>query len=224
MSVAEQFTLVGLLSRLRPKAALEIGTHFGGSLQVLDRFCEHVHSIDLDPAVRTQLAPQFPRVRFHTGASRKEIPRVLAEIEASGRPLGFVLVDGDHSARGVQADIEALLHYRPVETLHILLHDSFNPDCRAGMRAAAWAANPHVHSVELDFVPGTFHLTPQGGAFARSMWGGFALAVLRPEHRSGPLVIQAAQETKQRIVFRQSAHRVWHKVGRALRRHSGLGA
>ena len=32
----------------------------------------------------------------------------------------------------------------------VILHDSFNPECREGMRTANWAANPQVHAVELD--------------------------------------------------------------------------
>jgi len=220
MSDAERFTLNGLLARLRPEVAIEIGTHFGGSLQVLDALCDRVYSIDCDPAVRA-LAARFPRVLFRAGASRDLIPEVLTEVEAGSGRLGFVLVDGDHSAKGVQADIEALLCHRPQGVVHVLLHDSFNPDCRAGMRRARWGECPHVQSVDLDFVPGGFHATPQGGAFARSMWGGFALAVLSPAVRPGPLVLRAAQEPMHRIVFGHSAHRLRHKVLRAIRRRLG---
>lgn len=217
MSVAEQFTLVGLLERTRPEVAIEIGTHFGGSLQVLDKFCGRVHSIDVDPEVRAQLASRFERVCFHTGSSRELIPRVLSEIEQGGGKLGFILVDGDHTAAGVQADIEVLLRHRPKGPLNIVLHDSFNPDCRAGMRRAAWGGSPYVHAVDLDFVTGTFHATATGGAFARSMWGGFALAVLHPEPRIGPLQVRESQASMQQLVFRHSAHRLWHKVLRAVR-------
>ena len=220
MSNAERFTLVGLLTRLRPEVAIEIGTHHGGSLQVLDAFCGRVHSIDCDPEVRGRLAGRFPRVHFHTGTSRDLIPQVLTEIETKEERLGFVLIDGDHTAQGVRADIEAVLRHRPRGVVHVLLHDSFNPDCRAGMRRARWSDCPHVQSVELDFVPGGFHATPQGGAFARSMWGGFALAVMSSATRAVPLVVGASQEAMHRLVFGHSAHRIWHKVLRALRRRS----
>ena len=222
MSHAERFTLVGLLARLRPQVAIEIGTHFGGSLQVVNAFCGQVHSIDFDPAVRAQLLPMFPQVHFHCGPSAGLIPAVLREIEAGGAELGFVLVDGDHSAKGVRADLNALLQYRPRRgTVHILMHDSFNPDCRTGIRQAAWSACPHVHFLDLDFVPGAFIETAQGSAFARSMWGGFALAILRPEPRVGPLEIRQKQEAMHRVVFARSAHRLWHKVRRAIRRRFG---
>lgn len=221
MSAAERFALVGLLQRRRPEVAIEIGTHHGGSLQVLAAFCGTVHSIDLDPGVREKLAGTFPQARFHTGPSRELIPRVLDEIGRDGGRLGFVLVDGDHTAPGVQADLEALLRHRPVAPVTMLLHDSFNPDCRNGMRRVDWAACPHVHCVELDFVPGGFHAQASGTVFARSMWGGFGLVELRPEPRPGPLVVGEAQGELHRIVFRRSAHRLWHKVRRGLRRKFG---
>lgn len=218
MSAAERFVLVGLLQRLKPAVAIEIGTHHGGSLQVLAAFCGRVHSIDLDPGVRENLAAGFPAVRFHTGQSRELIPHVLAEVARDGGGLGFVLVDGDHTAAGVQADLEALLRHVPDGPVTMLLHDSFNPDCRAGMRRVDWAACPQVHRVELDFVPGGFHARATPTVFARSMWGGFGLVELRPEPRSGPLAIGEAQRELHELTFRRSAHRLWHKVQRRLRR------
>jgi hypothetical protein len=217
MSAAEQLALVALLQRLRPQVAVEVGTHHGGSLQVLAAYSGFVHSIDIDPEVRTTLSPSFRNVKFHTGSSRELIPSVLAEIGGSGRSLGFVLVDGDHSSRGVQDDLEGLLGYRPQVPLHILVHDSFNPDTRHGIRAVEWQAFPHVHTVDLDFVPGGFHVRARGGAFARSMWGGFARVELLPEPRKGGLTVGLGQEYLHRLTFRASAHRIWHKAFRRLR-------
>jgi len=221
MSVAERFALTGLLARWQPSVVLEIGTHYGGSLQVLAAAGRRVYSIDLDPTVALALRSPFPQVEFLTGPSAAQIPRLLAALQQRGEDLEFVLVDGDHSAAGVKVDIEALLQYCPRKSLRILLHDSFNPDCRAGIRSADWAGCPHVHAVELDFVPGTFHAAAQGGAFARSLWGGFALAELQPEPRRGGLVVTAGQEALHRLAFRGSTHRWWHKVWRRCRRSVG---
>jgi predicted O-methyltransferase YrrM len=44
MSPAEQVALSFLLDRLRPKVAIEIGTRFGGSLQVISQYAERVYS------------------------------------------------------------------------------------------------------------------------------------------------------------------------------------
>src|SRR5262245_5929119 len=55
MSPAEQTALIFLLSQLRPRIAIEIGTRFGGSLQVLSRYCDRVYSIDINPDVKIRL-------------------------------------------------------------------------------------------------------------------------------------------------------------------------
>ena len=91
MSAAEQFVLAGVLERLRPEVALEIGTFQGGSLQVLSRFAGTVFSIDSDPRVQERLAPLFPGVRFHIGPSRDMIPAAFARMRDSGMRLGFAL-------------------------------------------------------------------------------------------------------------------------------------
>jgi hypothetical protein len=93
-----------------------------------------------------------------------------------------VLVDGDHSAEGVRKDLENLLRYRPATPLFVVMHDSFNPECRRGLRTTNWVASPYVHAVELDFVPGTITASP---SFLGQLWGGLALAYLKPQERRG---------------------------------------
>ena len=65
------------------------------------------------------------------------------------------------------------------------------------MREAPRHESPHVHQVELDFIPGKLnHLEEsfQGMPLGRQMWGGFALAVLRPEPRVGDVLLLASGE------------------------------
>jgi hypothetical protein len=105
----------------------------------------------------------------------------------------------------VRVDIENLLRFRPAACpLYVLLHDSFNPNCRAGIAEADWAGSPYVHHVELDFVPGVFH---QRADLHRQMWGGFALAVLRPEPRPGELQVASRQDLLFRTIEAASVHR-----------------
>ncbi|MGA2052866.1 MAG: class I SAM-dependent methyltransferase, partial [Opitutales bacterium] len=151
MTSCEKFAFAGLLQRLKPKLSLEIGTYQGGSLQVLSRFSESVISVDIDPGVATRLAGKFPNVEFRSGDSRQLLPDLVLELNEQKRPVGFVLIDGDHSAEGVRRDIESLLELQPQQQLVFILHDSFNPGCREGMRTANWAKSPYVRHVELDF-------------------------------------------------------------------------
>ena len=186
MTVQEQAALVQLLNHVKPPVALEIGTNRGGSLQVIAPRAQRVYALDINPQVPKWLGKMFPNVSFHIGDSTSVLPAVLREIEARGEDLGFVLIDGDHTGKGVRQDIEAILNYKPRRPVYIAMHDSFNPDCRNGMQTAAWQACPYVHYVQLDYVRGK--ITPCDGGF--EMWGGLGLALMLPERRTGAVTIR----------------------------------
>ena len=132
MSPAEQIAMVYLLEHLRPRVGIEIGTRFGGSLQVLAKYCDHVFSLDIDPDIPRRLAGKHCNVEYVIGPSRETLPPLLRRLSAEEAQVGFILVDGDHSAAGVEADINNILAYRPVVPFFLIMHDSFNPDCRQG--------------------------------------------------------------------------------------------
>ncbi len=184
----ERIALTGVLSQMRPRLALEVGVYYGGSLTLTSAFAGQVCAIDIDPEVRGRF-PVPPNVELVIGDSTSQIPRLLAQFAAAATPLEFVLIDADHSSRGVKRDIELVLQYRPSSTMVVMVHDSGNPDCRAGIRSAEWTANPNVHSVDLDFVPGQIieHSVVDGRG---ECWGGLAIAYLEPTVRDGPLEIR----------------------------------
>lgn len=206
MTNCERYALQDLLRRIRPKVSLEIGTYKGGSLQVISHFSERVHSVDIDPTVPERLAGRFPNVSYHTGPSAEVLPTLIAERERSGENIDFILVDGDHSTKGVRNDINTLLSFRPKGRCIIIMHDSFNPECREGIRTADWAGSPHVHSIDLDFIPGIYHEHAYDTAPARSMWGGFACAVLQSAERRESLEVRESQRGLFEAVRQVSMH------------------
>lgn len=215
MAPGEQAALVFLLQNLRPKVAIEIGTRFGGSLQVLAQFCERVYSIDIDPEVPKRLAGRFPNVEYLIGSSDTLLPPLLDRLQKEGAEVSFALVDGDHTTEGVRKDIDNLLRFRPTVPLYVIMHDSFNPNCRRGLRAAKWAESPYVHAVELDFVAGTVNRSP---AFRNQLWGGFAMGILLPEARTGRFEITARSEgTHQTAVAANRGTLIERAVGKARR-------
>ena len=155
MAPAEQVGMVYLLEKIRPKVAIEIGTRFGGSLQVLANYSEKVYSIDIDSEVSQRLEGKYDNVTFLTGDAAELLPELLDQLTRENAEVEFVLVDGDHSAEGVQKDIDNVLQYQPRVPLYVVMHDSFNPVCREGLLNAHWSDCPYVHTVELDFIPGT---------------------------------------------------------------------
>ncbi|HOY28435.1 MAG TPA: class I SAM-dependent methyltransferase [Flavobacteriales bacterium] len=193
MTNCERYALQDLLRRIRPSVSLEIGTYKGGSLQVISHFSRSVYSIDIDPTVPERLAGLFPNVQYRIGPSSEVLPTVLAECESAGVNIDMVLIDGDHSTAGVRKDIDTFLKFVPKSRCIVIMHDSFNPECREGIRTASWSASPYVHMVDLDFIPGIYHEHAYDTAPARSMWGGFACAVLEPVERKGPLEVRESQ-------------------------------
>jgi cephalosporin hydroxylase len=92
-----------LISRLRPRTVIEIGTGNGGSsIWIADHLSIHgidgiVHSMDI--VKRTP--PAHPRVELHLGDARK-IEAVFSDdwLDRQARPL-LVIDDGDHSYTSV---------------------------------------------------------------------------------------------------------------------------
>ncbi|MFQ5642844.1 MAG: class I SAM-dependent methyltransferase [Thiogranum sp.] len=205
MTDAERSSLTQILRELRPECALEIGTYRAGSLSVLARYSGHVYSLDVDPSCRDRYAEQFGNVEFVTGLSQRTLPLVLEKIRAEGRALSFVLIDGEHAEGAIRSDINALLAWQPVVPLYVIMHDSFNPGCRKGIRTADWASNPHVHLLELDYVCGRLMPEDEGPSY-REMWCGFALAILLPESRTTDLRIHANESMLFRAAYWRSSH------------------
>ena len=206
MTTCEMLSLRKMLELLSPQRALEIGTYMGGSLQVLSRFCRHVDSIDIDPSIPARLGYLFGNVTFHIGNSVDLLPSVLRSAAQDCEPVDFVLIDGDHSTEGVRRDINALLSVPPSSEMVVLMHDAFNPDCRTGILTANWQNCPYVYELEIDYIPGIYHQEAYDTAAARTMWGGFACALLKPEPRQGNLVISQRQQGLFEAVLLHSSH------------------
>ena len=209
MDVVERVMLLHVVGNLKPRVSIEIGTADGGSLSAIARHTsKRVFTLDIQPDRQAALGRHFHHVEFIAGPSRETLPALLARLNAEGEEIDFVLVDGDHSAGAVRRDIEDLLAgYRPrTRPLFVLLHDSFNPECRRGIAGADWNANPHVRRVMLDYTPGVF---PDAGPVVGEMWGGFALAVLRPGPRGNDrsVNIKANRQKLFEVVRAASVHR-----------------
>lgn len=194
----ERIALTGLLSRVKPLGALEVGVYYGGSLSLSSQYAERLIGIDIDPEVQSRFQSP-PNVELWIGNSVDLIPRALETFQSAGLPLNFVLIDADHTAAGVRRDIELVLRYQPQGPMLIVMHDSGNPETREGILGADWAANPYLHSMDCDFVPGQIieHSVTEASG---EVWGGLALAYLDPTPRSGPPSIRQGARTSIRCL------------------------
>ena len=202
MDNSERFALLAILDYLKPALSLEIGSRHGGSLARISKYSKRVISLDIDPTVPVRLG-HFTNVEFVVGDSRKTLPALLGRLQKEGTPLQFALVDGDHTTEGALADCQHIIAVRPLGPLIMLIHDSFNPDVRKGIESVAWRECPYVHALEMDLIPGVISAEAR---LRREMWGGFALAILKPEERIGPLQISAMADLSYKIARPLSVH------------------
>ena len=181
MAFGERAAFFGLLADQRPQLAIEIGTAEGGSLRRIAHLCPEVHSFDLVTPAEEVLAG-LDNVHVHTGDSHELVPAFLAELAEQGRNVDFALVDGDHSAAGVQQDMEDLLRSDAVRRTVIVMHDSNNEEVRRGLEAVDYDSFAKVRHVDLDFVPG-YHFR---GALEGELWAGLALVVVDADRPRAP--------------------------------------
>jgi len=209
MTRAERYCMISLLERIQPKVSIEVGCYNGGSLQVISKYSEKVYVVDIDPELPARIGDRFENVEFVIGDSQKMLPELIHRLNQEKAEVGFVLIDGDHSTQMVRSDIESTLVLMPLNDVFILLHDSFNPPCREGMRQVDYAAQPHVHYVELDFIPGIFN-TPE---IKGEMWGGLGMILLKPTSRSSSFQINESHEQLYEKAYLHSRHYLRKKFG-----------
>ncbi|OEK02480.1 hypothetical protein BFP97_13535 [Roseivirga sp. 4D4] len=200
MSRAEKYTLIGLLEHLKPDCSIEIGTYRGGSLQVISEYSRKVYSIDISNEPKRTLKEKFDNVSFSVGKSAEILPDLFKTIENKGGKLNFILVDGDHSKMGVYRDLRAILEYPHKNDLTVLIHDSFNPRSRKGMKMIDYTKYNHVEYIELDYVQGSFW---QNDTY-REMWGGFALVKIGGKERN--TTVNESAEKAFKASYKHSVH------------------
>lgn len=199
---SEKISLFNLLKEIKPEISIEIGTRKGGSLQLISALSEMVYSLDIDPSV-IELRTRFQNVNFIIGDSKNTLPDLLNQLTEKGKQPDFVLVDGNHSSEGVKSDILNVLKLKVIKPLVILLHDSFNPDCRKGMLEIDYEGNSYVEFVDMDFVQGIYSPSQ---ITKGEMWGGFGIIYMKPEVRTGSLMIRQSNVYSFNTMYRLSKH------------------
>ena len=173
MDSGERAALEGLLCEIRPHLAIEIGTAEGGSLRSIAKHSSHVHSFDLVAPMSDVHA--LTNVTVHTGDSHLLLPQVLADLARAGRNVHFALVDGDHTADGVERDLRDLLASDAVRSTVILIHDTMNDEVRAGVARIDVAGERKVMHFDLEFLAGRLHY---GDGLHHQLWGGLGVIVV----------------------------------------------
>ena len=157
MSTREKLGLIGLLYCLKPKKVLELGYHRGGATKWLSEFSEQVLSVDVN-----EFVSNAPNLFHNVEAWNCPTLEAASRIKKENLFFDLAIIDADHSRLAVSADINGIIEHSDI----ILMHDSFNPDCRQGMIDAL--KNQKTHAYYLDFIPS---ISKNDG-----LWGGLAIA------------------------------------------------
>tara|TARA_B100001057_G_C22473110_1_gene803438 strand:+ start:33 stop:740 length:708 start_codon:yes stop_codon:yes gene_type:complete len=157
MSTREKLGLIGLLHCLKPKKVLELGYHRGGATKWLSKFSEQVISVDVN-----EFVADAPNLFHNVEAWNCPTLEAASRIKKDHLFFDLAIIDADHSRKAVSADINGIIEHSDI----ILMHDSFNPDCRKGMIDTL--QNQKSHAYYLDFIPS---VSKKDG-----LWGGLAIA------------------------------------------------
>lgn len=157
MSSREKLGLIGLLQCLNPKSVIELGYHRGGATKWLTQFSKKVLTVDVNEFV-SDAPSQYSNLEAWNCSTVEAIKRIKEE----QLTFDLAIVDADHSRLSVFQDIQGILPHAQV----LLMHDSYNPECRKGMLDAL--KHQQTHAYLIDFIPAT--LKHDG------LWGGFAIA------------------------------------------------
>jgi hypothetical protein len=157
MSTREKLGLIGLLHCLKPKKVLELGYHRGGATKWLSEFSEQVISVDVN-----EFVSNAPNLFHNVEAWNCPTLEAVSRIKTENLFFDLAIIDADHSRKAVSADINGIIEHADI----ILMHDSFNPDCRKGMMDSL--KNQKSHAYYLDFIPS---ISKNDG-----LWGGLAIA------------------------------------------------
>lgn len=154
MSTAERAYLVLLVSQLRPRHAVEVGS--GGSTIAMEQFARRLTVVDPNP---TDAVVELKGVELVQARSQDVLAGLITP------DVDFVLIDGDHGFDAVTSDLTACLD-QPKHARVVLMHDTADAVCREAIDGAGLDDCPWVHHVDLDVVPG------HGG------WGGLGVVHL----------------------------------------------
>ena len=105
-----------IITEIAPELIVESGTYKGGSALFMATVCDalgrgHILSIDIDAL---EGRPEHPRIHYLTGSSTAEEVKQQVRLEAEAAGSVMVILDSDHSAGHVRAELEV---YAPLVSL-----------------------------------------------------------------------------------------------------------
>ena len=84
----------------------------------------------------------------------------------------------------------------------IILHDSFNPQCREGIKSIDYSKYEFIEHIEIDYITGCFSPNKD----FREMWGGFCLIKINPSYKVVNTKVNESQKPLFNRAYKGSKH------------------
>lgn len=202
LTMGENSALLFLLMSVQPDISFCLGTENAEFVLPFSKHSKNVYLFDSNLEAVANRFDKFDNVSLVKETSNDILPNMIHKLNADKEEcLEFVFMSGERNK--LREDINSILKIRPQKPIYILIHNSFNPSCRSEIMNASWEDCPYIHNVEIDYIAGVFH---NNDALKKQMWGGFSLAILRPEKREESLLIHQSNKQIFDITYKQSVH------------------
>ena len=157
MGSNERFTIVGILELLRPPLAIELGFAEGGCTEYLSKYSKKVYTIDTDQNV-LKVSELFDNV-IPLNMTTEKAFQIFSQKKMK---FDFCVIDADHTTEGAFRDLRGAMKIADI----IIMHDTSNPQCRAGYKLAMQGKDVYF---DLDLLEG--HIQTDG------LWGGLGIVM-----------------------------------------------
>src|SRR4030042_5987678 len=187
MSHSEKLTLSALLHQHEPVCSIVIGKDKGNILPLIAHYSKVAFSLCRDSLIEEKFN-HLKNTRFLNGPITLVLPALLQELTANNIPVDLILINDNYSAEEMKNNLNIILSYQPMKQLFILIHNSFNPDCRKGIQETDWKQSPFLDFVDLDFIPG--RMIADESPPRKQLFGGLCLACLHHSPHKNEVKIQ----------------------------------
>ena len=167
---AERLFLMGIASLIRPKVCIELGIHKGGFTQYLVDFAEILITVDVEKRFDKLPVTEYPhhQTYFHHLTTDEFFNVAWKDHIQKDRPgliVDLIVVDASHSLWDSYNDLKNSMKYGKT----ILMHDTFNPECRSGYERAIRENTENILYHDLDAI--------RGCVIDGVQWGGVGIVI-----------------------------------------------
>jgi hypothetical protein len=156
MSHRERMFAVGLVAALRPARTLEVGVWHGGYTKWLKKYSDSLVCVDM-----------LKMIFFHDIFIQDFSDNAFKKLIDEKAFFDLIVIDACHETENAYRDLKNAMQIGKT----ILLHDTYNEECRAGYCLALTEMAEKIEYLDLDAVIGNY--------LSNGKWGGLGLVITK---------------------------------------------